>query len=136
MGQGSSLGETGNRKRTNFARAKGHSASYRGSEEWMLSRVLLVFLIPLSLYLVISLITEKLGNTYNNFYNWVNSPFHFTILILTIVIFGYTLFLEFVSIINDYIHHKIVNLFLVIFVKGLFYFLITLSIVSVFFILV
>lgn len=136
MGQGRSLEKTGDKKRTNFASAKGQGSSYRGSKDWLLSRSLLLFSIPLSLFLFVSLITKDFASSYNRFHEWLNNPFNFTMLILTIVVVGYNLLLELLSTINDYIDHKATNLFLIILVRGLFYFVITLSVISVFLTLV
>jgi len=135
MGHGSSLGPTKYEKRSTLARAKGYGSSYRGVKEWLLSRILATFSIPLSLYVLICLLAG-VANSYERMHAWLSNPFNATVLALAIVTLAGHGILGLSTVINDYVHNKGMNFFLLLFVRAFFGFIIVFSIVSILFTLI
>ena len=130
MGTGSSLGPQDYIKRTKLSQVRLQGSSYRGSIEWLQGRVLGVFAIFLTVYVLIALITG-VGRSYESMMAWVHNPINTTVLILAILTsIGHGI-IGLLTVVNDYIHNSGMNFFVTLFIKGFFGFIAILSTISI-----
>ena len=130
MGMGSSLGPKDNEKRTKLAHAKGQGSSYRGSHEWLISRINAVLSIIPSIYVVICLIVGN-ASSYEAFSLWLGNVFNSAMLIFAIVTLCWHGALGVITVINDYIHNSGVNFTLTLFVKAFFSLVVLMCVLSI-----
>jgi len=92
--------------RTPLARVRGLGSAHDGVHHWWVQRVSALALIPLSLWFVISLMTQ-LGNADRvGVADWFESPFH-ALLTLTFLLTGlFHMRLGMQVIVEDYVHKK------------------------------
>jgi len=132
MGSGSSLGPKDYEKRSKLSQIRQNSSSYRGSQEWIHSRLLSSFSAVLSIYVIIALLMGK-ANSYEGFLGWLHNPFNSVVLILTILTFIGHGVLGLITVINDYVHKDGVKFLVIWLIKGFFGFMAFLSVASILF---
>ncbi|MEM7304466.1 MAG: succinate dehydrogenase, hydrophobic membrane anchor protein [Pseudomonadota bacterium] len=89
--------------RTPLSTAKGLGSAKEGAHHWWMQRLTSIALVPLMLWLVISL--ALLGNmSYESAVAWVKSPFVAVGLSLVIVVMFYHVQLGVQVIVEDYVH--------------------------------
>ena len=118
--------------RTPLSAAKGLGSAKEGAHHWWVQRLTSIALVPLMLWLVISL--ALLGNlTYESAVAWVQSPFVAVGLSLLVVVMFYHVQLGVQVIIEDYVHGwlKITSIILFNFACIAFVFIGLLSIIKV-----
>ncbi len=130
MGRGSSLGPKDYEKRSKLSQIKQGASSYKGSHEWLQSRMLASFSAILSIYVIIALLTGK-ANSYESFLLWLTNPFNAVVLILTILTFIGHGVLGLITVINDYVHNFGVKFFVIWLIRGFFGFIAFLSVASI-----
>jgi len=85
------------------ARARGLGSARRGSEAWLAERISAVALIPLTLWLVISLVMLH-GGAYTDFVGWIRKPASSLLMVLSLVALFHHTALGLEVIIEDYVH--------------------------------
>lgn len=90
--------------RTPLGKARGLGASHSGSHEWWLQRVLSVILIPLTLWLAVSIACLP-ELDYAEVINWARSPWNTVPLISFILLSSLHSAYGLQEIIKDYVHH-------------------------------
>ncbi len=131
MANGSSLGPNDYEKRSKLSHARGVGSSYRGSHEWLTSRIQAVISIPFTVYVLISLFIMGNANTYWNFVTWLENPINMACLVLAIVTLCWHGAYGIITVINDYVHNTGINFFMTLFVKLFFSFIVIVSSVSI-----
>lgn len=108
--------------RSPLAKAKGLGASGEGSHHFWLQRITALALIPLVLWLCLSiaLLPEA---SYNNVVNWLKSPFNAIVMGLLVVTSFQHAHLGMQVILEDYIHDHSKRVAAVLFIKFLSYFM-------------
>lgn len=99
--------------RSNLGRARGLGAAHEGVHHWWGQRMSALALIPLSLWLVASLVCNA-GADYAVVSQWLSSPFTLGALGLTILITVYHAVLGLQVVVEDYIHAQPAKLILLI----------------------
>ncbi len=89
--------------RSPFGRAAGLGSAKKGVEHWWLERVTANALIPLTLWLAISIIAHS-GNDYTAFIAWLRMPLATCMMILLLIALFYHGALGLQVIIEDYVH--------------------------------
>ncbi len=111
-----------------LARARGLGSAHTGVDHWLSQRITSIANIPLTLWLVISIVS-LVGADYATFTNWLAVPFNAVMMILTLASFFYHAALGTQVVAEDYIHSeglKIITLialklsFTALFIAGLF----------------
>ncbi len=88
-----------------LAKAKGYGSAHTGAHHWIQERLTSLFLIPLMLWLVFSIVSLQ-GATYTQFVLWLAEPFNAIAMILSIVIGFYHAALGCQVIVEDYVHNE------------------------------
>ncbi len=99
------------------ARVRGLGSAKEGVQHWWLQRLSALALVPLSLWLVASLVAQ-LGADHAAVYAWIGEPVTVALLVLTIFATFYHAQLGLQVIIEDYVHHKGAKLAAIILVKA------------------
>jgi succinate dehydrogenase / fumarate reductase, membrane anchor subunit len=102
--------------RSGIARARGLGSAKEGVQHWWGQRLSALALIPLGLWLVISLVCHA-GADRAEIVLWLGSPFTLGALALTIVAAFYHAMLGLQVVIEDYVHTKGAKFALVIFIQ-------------------
>ena len=89
--------------RSRFGRAAGLGSAKEGAEHWWRERVTAVALIPLTLWLVVSIIAHS-GSDYTVFIAWLKMPLATCMMILLLIALFYHAALGLQVIIEDYVH--------------------------------
>lgn len=89
--------------RSPVARARGLGSAPRGSEAWLAERISAIALIPLLLWLVISLVRLH-GAAYADFVGWIREPASTLLMVLLLVALFHHTALGVEVIIEDYMH--------------------------------
>ena len=89
--------------RTPLARAIGLGTAKEGAGPWWAERVSAVALVPLTLWLVASIIAHT-GNDYATFIVWLRTPLTAILLILLLIALFYHTALGLQVVIEDYVH--------------------------------
>ncbi|HVZ00672.1 MAG TPA: succinate dehydrogenase, hydrophobic membrane anchor protein [Dongiaceae bacterium] len=107
---------SGKSLRSNIARARGLGSAKEGVAHWWGQRLSALALIPLGLWLVISLVCHA-GADRAAIVQWLGSPFTLGALALTVLAVFYHAALGLQVVIEDYIHVKGTKLALVILIQ-------------------
>ncbi|MCF8496177.1 MAG: succinate dehydrogenase, hydrophobic membrane anchor protein, partial [Alphaproteobacteria bacterium] len=91
--------------KTPLARARGLGSAHAGVGHWWHERITALALIPLSLWLVLSIISMK-GASHGEFTTWLAHPFNAILMVLFILIAFYHAALGCRVIAEDYIQHE------------------------------
>ena len=91
--------------RTPLGRAKGMGSARRGADLWWLQRVTAVALIPLSIWLLASLVSLT-GADHQRFIEWVASPINAVALLLAIATSFYHFKVGMDVVIEDYVRSE------------------------------
>ena len=89
--------------RSPLARAIGLGSAKQGVEHWWAERVSAVALVPLTLWLVASIIAHT-GSDYANFIAWLRTPLATILMILLLIASFYHTALGLQVVIEDYVH--------------------------------
>ena len=102
--------------RTPLAQARGLGATGSGTGIWFTQRVTWLATIVLS-FLVLALLVIQVGKSYDEIRTCLAGfwPTLLLIVFLAIVLFHYTLELQ--EVIEDYIHNKVLNIFLLLLIR-------------------
>ncbi len=117
------------KRRSALGQAKGEGSAQQGSHHWMRQRMTSVALVVLGLWFFYGLLTHNLSN-YKEVVSWLQSPFSFALMTLTLVIGLYHAFLGMQVVIEDYVHHEGVKFAGLVGMKLLFAFLVLASLYS------
>jgi succinate dehydrogenase / fumarate reductase membrane anchor subunit len=91
--------------RSNISRVRGLGSAKEGVQHWWMQRLSALALIPLGLWLVISLV-DHAGADRAGIMQWLGSPFTLGALTLTIMASFYHAVLGLQVVIEDYVHTK------------------------------
>ena len=116
--------------RSPLGRAKGYGSSKTGVGEWKLARVSAIALVPLSLWLIISLLHVS-SYSYGDVVLWISSPVTIALLWATIILTFLHLQLGLQVVVEDYVHDENAKTASLLVIKGLCFILALLCIVSV-----
>ncbi|MCL2566949.1 MAG: succinate dehydrogenase, hydrophobic membrane anchor protein [Alphaproteobacteria bacterium] len=131
MGNGSSLGPKDYEKKSKLAHVRGLGSSYRGSHEWLTSRIQAIISVPFTLYVLVSLLLLGNANSFADFEYWLGSPFNVACLILAIVTLCWHGAYGIITVANDYIHNTGANFTIRLLAKIFFSFIVIVSTVSI-----
>ncbi len=92
--------------RSPFGRAAGLGSAKEGVEHWRRERVTAIALIPLTLWLVVSIIAHS-SNAYTVFVTWLKMPLATCMMILLLIALFYHAALGLQVIIEDYVHSAV-----------------------------
>ena len=104
------------RMKTKLGQARGDGSAKHGLGHWKLQRITAMALVPLLIWFVISFIV-MLPAPYIMVYDWMQSPFTVTMMILLAFSLFYHGFLGVQVIIEDYIHSEALKIMLIILSK-------------------
>jgi succinate dehydrogenase / fumarate reductase, membrane anchor subunit len=93
----------GQHMRSPLGRARGLGSAREGVEPWCMQRVTAVALIPLTLWLVASLIALT-GSDYNAFIAWLKLPFVAILMVLLLIALFHHIALGLRVVVEDYVH--------------------------------
>jgi succinate dehydrogenase / fumarate reductase, membrane anchor subunit len=93
----------GQHMRSPLGRARGLGSAREGVEPWWMQRVTAVALIPLTLWLVASLIALT-GGDYNAFIAWLKLPFVAILMVLLLIALFHHIALGLRVVVEDYVH--------------------------------
>ena len=102
--------------RSDLGHVRGLGSAKDGTSHWWAQRITAVALLPLSIWLVFSLIS-LVGVDRDGFKVWLDSPGSFVLMILFLIALFYHMQLGLQVVIEDYVHSKGSLLFLIIFNK-------------------
>ncbi|MDR2007538.1 MAG: succinate dehydrogenase, hydrophobic membrane anchor protein [Alphaproteobacteria bacterium] len=131
MGNGSSLGQPDYAKRSKLAHVRGVGSSYRGSHEWLTSRLQAIISVPFTLYVLVSLLLLGNANSYVSFMYWLSNPLNVACLILAIITLCWHGAYGIITVANDYVHHTGANFTIRLMAKIFFSFIVVVSTVSI-----
>jgi len=103
--------------RSPLGRVRGLGSAKDGTHHWWAQRLTALALIPLTVWFVISVIVMT-GGDYYAMVAWAGSPLVAGLLILLIVATFYHGALGLQVVIEDYVHHEMTKLALLLFVKA------------------
>jgi succinate dehydrogenase / fumarate reductase membrane anchor subunit len=103
--------------RSPLGRVRGLGSAKDGTHHWWAQRLTALALIPLTVWFVISVIVLT-GGDYTAMVAWAGSPLVAGLLILLIVATFYHGALGLQVVIEDYVHHEMTKLALLLFVKA------------------
>jgi succinate dehydrogenase / fumarate reductase membrane anchor subunit len=106
------------RMRTPLGRVLGLGSAKEGVEHWWAQRLTAIALVPLSLWLVASVISLA-GADYVTFTTWVASPLVAVLLILLVIATFYHAWLGVQVVVEDYVHNEAVKLAALVIVRFL-----------------
>ncbi|HLW26747.1 MAG TPA: succinate dehydrogenase, hydrophobic membrane anchor protein [Kiloniellales bacterium] len=116
--------------RTPLARVRHLGSARDGTRHWWVQRVTALALVPLTLWFVISIISN-LGADHPALVDWIGNPLTATLLILLIGATFYHAVLGLQVVIEDYIHDKVARIATLLLVQGLGFLLAVIGIISV-----
>jgi succinate dehydrogenase / fumarate reductase membrane anchor subunit len=93
----------GQHMRSPLGRARGLGSAREGVQPWWMQRVTAVALIPLTLWLVASLIALT-GSDYNAFIAWLRVPFIAILMVLLLIALFHHIALGLRVVVEDYVH--------------------------------
>lgn len=94
---------SGRRTRTPLAEARGLGSAKEGAAHWWAQRVTAVALVPLTIWLVGSLLALT-GGDHSTFVVWLRSPFNAALMVAFVVVVFYHMALGLRVVVEDYIH--------------------------------
>lgn len=72
--------------KSDLGKAKGLGSAHEGTHHWMMQRVTAIMMVPLSLWVVYSLMSfSATSMTYDIFLNWISHPIHAILMILFVL---------------------------------------------------
>ena len=110
------------KRRSSLGQARGDGAAGQGSHHWMRQRMTSVALVLLGLWFFYGNATHDLSS-YEQVVSWLQTPFNFALMALTLLIGFYHAFLGLQVVIEDYVHHEGVKFISFVSLKLLFAFL-------------
>ncbi|HBN22554.1 MAG TPA: succinate dehydrogenase, hydrophobic membrane anchor protein [Holosporales bacterium] len=96
---------THQKRQSPLGQARGHGSAKSGSHHWTLQRMTSVALVPLGLWFFYSLITNDLSN-YQAVVTWLQSPFSFALMGLTLLVALYHGALGLQVVLEDYVYNE------------------------------
>lgn len=102
------------RKPLNEARGLGSAGT--GSAHWWAQRLTAAALVPLTIWLVVSLLTLA-GGTHEEFVSWLRNPLSTTMVLLLLITLFYHVTLGLQVVAEDYIHINVLKIGIVVAVK-------------------
>jgi succinate dehydrogenase / fumarate reductase membrane anchor subunit len=106
------------RMRTPLGRVLGLGSAKEGVEHWWAQRLTAIALVPLSLWLAVSVISLA-GADYVTFTAWVASPLVAVLLILLVIATFYHAWLGVQVVVEDYVHNEATKLAALVIVRFL-----------------
>ena len=97
------------RMRSLLGRARGLGSAREGAEHWLMQRVTAAALIPLTLWLVASLIALT-GSDYNTFITWLRAPFVTILIVLLLIALFHHMALGLQVVVEDYVHSELAKI--------------------------
>ncbi len=113
-----------------LARARGLGSAHEGVHHWLLERITAALLMPLTVWLVYSILNLR-GVSYEDFTAWVQNPLNAVLLIMFILAGFYHGAMGLQVVIEDYIARHYWRMFKIIAVKIAFAFMAVASIFSI-----
>jgi succinate dehydrogenase membrane anchor subunit len=104
------------RMRSPLGRAIGLGSAKEGVEHWWMQRITAVALVPLTLWLAISIV-GLVGADFETVQNWLGRPLPAILLVLLLVATFYHMSLGLQVVVEDYVHAQLAKLGLVIAVR-------------------
>lgn len=117
------------KRRSDLGSARGDGSAKQGSHHWMMQRMTSVALVFLGMWFFYGLATHNLSS-HTEVVSWLQSPFNFALMTLTLLVSLYHAFLGLQVVIEDYVHHEGVKFMSLVLIKLLFAFLILASLYS------
>ena len=117
------------KRRSALGNARGDGSAKQGSHHWMMQRMTSVALVALGIWFFYGLATHNLSD-YDAVVSWLQNPFSFALMSLTLVVGLYHAFLGLQVVIEDYVHHEGVKFMSLVLMKLLFAFLVFASLYS------
>ncbi len=119
--------------RTPLKRAKGLGSAKEGTDHWWAQRVSAIALVPLVLWLIVSLLKTLIGSglSYDSAIVWIQSPTNTLFTIFFIIAAYYHGYLGIKVVIEDYIHNEFLKLTMIVIKQLGFAFLLGASIFAV-----
>ncbi len=117
------------KRRSALGSARGDGSAKQGAHHWIMQRMTSVALVVLGLWFFYGLATHNLSN-YEAVVSWLQSPFNFALMSLTLIVGLYHAFLGLQVVIEDYVHHEGVKFMSLVFMKLLFSVLVLASLYS------
>jgi succinate dehydrogenase / fumarate reductase membrane anchor subunit len=94
------------RLRSPLANARGLGAAKDGFHHWWMQRLTAVALIPLTVWFVVSVLTQLLGGSRFDVADWLESPLVALLLLSLLLTMFYHAKLGIQVVIEDYVHHE------------------------------
>ncbi|MEO5375322.1 MAG: succinate dehydrogenase, hydrophobic membrane anchor protein [Alphaproteobacteria bacterium] len=116
--------------RSSLGRARGLGSTGEGVGHWWVQRATAVALVPLALWLVISVIRVA-GADYQHFQQWLARPGNATLMVLLLVATFHHAQLGLQVVIEDYVHRESTRIAGILVMKAIIVLLGTFSVVSV-----
>lgn len=110
---------TQQKRQSPLGQARGHGSAKSGSHHWTVQRMTSVALIPLGLWFFYGLIINDLSN-YQAVVTWLQSPFSFALMGLTLLVALYHGALGLQVVLEDYVHNEGVKFIALLAVKLIF----------------
>jgi succinate dehydrogenase membrane anchor subunit len=104
--------------RSPLGRARGLGSARAGSEHWWGQRLTAVALVPLTLWFIWSVL-QLIGGTRDDVADWLSSPVQLALMLALIFATFHHLQLGLQVVIEDYVHHEVWKLALVLAMRGL-----------------
>lgn len=117
--------------RSPLGQARGLGSAKSGAHHWWMERLTSLALIPLSVWFIISLVTQLLGASPHDLHRWLASPITALLLALFIAIGFYHTKLGLQVVIEDYVHREIRKISLLLFKDVVIYALMAGSLVAI-----
>ena len=100
--------------RTPLGRARGHGSAKHGPDHWWHQRLTAIALVPLSAWLIGSLVSQ-IGNNHQAFTAWLATPGRSVAISLFLFAAFYHMKLGLQVVIEDYVHSRLLSMVLQIF---------------------
>ena len=117
------------KRRSSLSQARGDGSAQQGSHHWIMQRMTSVALVVLGIWFFYAVATHDLSN-YEAVVSWLQSPFSFALMSLTLIVGLYHALLGLQVVIEDYVHHEGVKFLSLVTMKLLFAFLVLASLYS------
>lgn len=94
---------------TPMRKARGHGSGHNGTHHFWVQGLSALALVPLTVWFVVSVVAQ-VGANHADVVAWISNPFSTTLLVLFIVASFYHLNLGAQVMLEDYVHHRVLNL--------------------------
>ena len=99
--------------RSALGQIRGLGSAHKGTQHWWMQRVTAIALVPLGLWLIYALVTIHTYDYAVTLY-WLTRPHNALLMLVTVTCGLYHAFLGLHVIIDDYIHHPVTKIILIV----------------------